>query len=82
MVRLTSPQAAAAALCAGQQDKFWEFRELLYTKQNEWEEGDDAAMQAFAKTLGLDESKFTACLADDAAGNEVSKLNTGWNIVV
>jgi protein-disulfide isomerase len=71
---LTSPRTAAAALCAGQQDKFWEFRELLYTKQNEWEEGDDAAMQAFAKTLGLDESKFTACLADDAAGNEVSRL--------
>jgi protein-disulfide isomerase len=70
---LTSPKGMAAALCAGQQDKFWEFRELLYTKQNEWEEGDAAAMQAFAKTLGLDEAKFTACLNDEAAANDVAR---------
>jgi protein-disulfide isomerase len=74
MFPLTSPKAAAAALCAGQQDKFWEFRERLYTKQNEWEEGDEAAMQTFARTLGLDEGKFSACLADEATTNEVSRL--------
>jgi protein-disulfide isomerase len=74
MFPLTSPRAGAALLCAGKQDKFWEMRELLYTKQNEWEEGDDAAMQAFAKTLGLDEAQFGACLADEATSNEISRL--------
>jgi protein-disulfide isomerase len=69
---LTSPKAAAALLCAGRQEKFWEFREQLYTKQNEWEEGDDAAMQSFAKALGLDEGEFSACLADETVANEVN----------
>lgn len=70
---LTAPRAAAAALCAGQQDKFWEFRGLLYTKQAEWTEGDDAAMQAFAKNLGLDEKAFGECLSDETVQNQVQQ---------
>jgi protein-disulfide isomerase len=70
---LTSPKAAAAALCAGKQGKFWEFRGLLYSKQAEWNEGDAAAMQGFAKELGLDEAKFTACLNDEATANDVAR---------
>lgn len=71
---LTSPKAAAALICAGQQGKFWEFRAQLYNKQVEWNEGDAAAMQGYAKELGLDEAKFTACLNDEATTNEVSRL--------
>ena len=55
---LNAPRAAVAALCAGQQGKFFEFRNILLTKQAEWKEGDDAAMQAYAKSLGLDEAAF------------------------
>lgn len=64
---VNAPRAAAAALCAGEQDKFFEFRNLLLTKQAEWNEGDDAAMQAFARELGLDEAAFGACLAGEQA---------------
>ncbi len=70
---VTAPRAAAAALCAGQQDKFWEFRELLYTKQAEWTEGDDAAMQGFAKSLGLDEKPFSDCLTNETVQNQVQQ---------
>ena len=70
---VTAPRAAAAVICAGQQDKFWEFREQLYTKQAEWTEGDDAAMQGFAKGLGLDEAAFGTCLASDEIKNQVDQ---------
>ena len=71
---LTSPQAAAALLCAGQQGKFWEFREQLYSKQVEWNEGDAEAMQDYAKALGLDEARFSDCLTGEPAANEVARL--------
>jgi protein-disulfide isomerase len=67
----TAPRAAVAALCAGRQGKFWEFRSLLYQKQAEWTEGDDAAMSGYAKSLGLDQAAFEACLKDEKAQNEV-----------
>jgi protein-disulfide isomerase len=67
----TAPRAAVAAVCAGRQGKFWEFRSLLYQKQAEWKEGDDAAMSGYAKSLGLDQAAFDACLKDATAQNEV-----------
>lgn len=67
----TAPRAAVAALCAGQQGKFWEFRSLLYQKQAEWKEGDDAAMLAYAKGLGLNSATFEQCLKDEKAQAEV-----------
>ncbi len=73
MFPLTSPKAAAALMCAGQQGKFWEFRAELFNKQAEWNEGDAAAMQGYAKALGLDEAKFTACLNDETVANEVAR---------
>jgi protein-disulfide isomerase len=60
-----------AAVCAARQGKFWEFRSLLYQKQAEWTEGDDAAMSGYAKSLGLDQAAFDACLKDEKAQNEV-----------
>lgn len=67
-----APEAAAAALCADAQGKFWEFRGLLYQKQAEWTEGDDAAMTAFSRELNLDEAAFTACLNSEDAANRVA----------
>ncbi|MCX6032380.1 MAG: thioredoxin domain-containing protein [Chloroflexi bacterium] len=61
-----APRAAAAAACAANRGKFWEFHDLLFSKQAEWKEGDDAAMAGYAKSLGLDETKFTQCLNDSA----------------
>jgi protein-disulfide isomerase len=67
-----APRAAAAAYCAGQQGKFWEFRTTLYENQAEWTEGDAAAMAGYAQEVELDAAQFTSCLADPATLNAVS----------
>jgi protein-disulfide isomerase len=59
-----APNAAAASLCALDQGKFWEYRDALYAQQSEWKDEDKAALTGYAKTLGLDEAKFTKCLND------------------
>ncbi len=68
---MSAPRAAVAALCAAKQGKFWEFRSLLYQKQAEWREGDDAAMAAYAKGLGLNSATFDSCLKDEKVQAEV-----------
>jgi protein-disulfide isomerase len=57
-----APEAAAASLCAQEQGKFWEFHDVLFKEQADWEEGDTAAMVAYATQLGLDETQFQACV--------------------
>lgn len=59
-----APKAAAAAFCALDQGKFWEFRDALYSHQTEWKDGDEAAMVGYATGVGIDEAKFKGCLAD------------------
>ncbi|MBP8241509.1 MAG: peptidylprolyl isomerase [Thermoflexales bacterium] len=60
--------SSVAVEAAGQQGKFWEMLELLYTKQAEWDKTPPASITptlvAYAKTLGLDEAKFSAALVD------------------
>jgi len=68
---VSAPKAAAAALCAAGQGKFWEFEGALFAKQAEWQEGDSAAMAGYAKSLGLDEARFSQCLADPATQVQV-----------
>ena len=63
----TAPQAATAALCAAWQGKFGEYRNLLYQKQAEWQEGDDQAMLEYANSLGLDVEVLGGCLTDGKA---------------
>jgi protein-disulfide isomerase len=59
-----APQAAVASLCAAEQGRFWEFHDLLFAKQGEWQDGDRAAMAEFGKSLGLDVGRFTQCLQE------------------
>ncbi len=60
-----APKAAEAALCAGEQNKYWEYHDLLFSNQNMWS-GNNDAEQVFgtlAQTLSLDGGKFTQCLS-------------------
>lgn len=60
------PQALPAALaagCAGLQKKFWPMHEALYANQGKL---SPALYPRLARELGLDEPKFSACLADPA----------------
>ncbi len=54
-------KAAEAALCAGDQSKFWEMRNLLLTNDKL---GTDT-ISGYAERLGLDKVKFRSCLDGD-----------------
>ena len=55
-------KAAQAAHCAGEQDKFWEMREVLFANARKLEEEN---LPNYAQILGLDMMAFDACLASD-----------------
>jgi len=55
--------AAVAARCAGQQGKFWEYREALFRDQSLLRHERYAEL---AGTFGLDTQRFEACRADPA----------------
>jgi protein-disulfide isomerase len=80
--------AAIAADCAGRQGKFWEFHDMAYANQTDWnpppsgarrpsqEEKERIAREAFirfARKLGLDRDAFTPCLDDPSARALVEK---------
>jgi protein-disulfide isomerase len=50
--------AARAASCAGQQDKFWQYHDALFADQSKLSAPD---LKATAAKLGLDTKKFDAC---------------------
>jgi protein-disulfide isomerase len=50
--------AARAARCAGEQDKFWEYHDALFQDQSKL---GDADLKSRAAKLGLDTKKFSAC---------------------
>lgn len=55
--------AAVAAKCAGEQGKYWEFREQVFRRQKDLAGGP---YDAIAATLGLDAGKFRTCRQDPA----------------
>ena len=70
--------AANAARCANEQDKFWQYRDAVFADQAKLAPAD---LKATAKSLGMDSAKFDACFdsgkydaqikADQAAGEKV-----------
>jgi protein-disulfide isomerase len=62
-----SKAAAMAAFCAGDQGKFWEFHDILFTNHTGENVGDytDEHLMAFAKKLRLDIDKFSSCVSSN-----------------
>ncbi len=58
-----SLDAASAARCADQQDKFWEYQTLVYANQNGENEGwfSRARLEAFAAAAGVDSAVWATC---------------------
>ena len=58
-----SKDSAAAAFCAMDQGKFWEFHDILYANQNGENTGSFTAkrLAAFAQKLGLNMEQFNSC---------------------
>ena len=64
-----APIAAAAAVCAGEQGKFWEMHHALFESVEQWSrDGDpDDALRRLAAGIALDPVPFAACLASRRA---------------
>lgn len=73
----TALPAAVAAACAHKEGKFWEMHDKLFANQQGLIEG---FFKASAKEIGLDETKFAACLEDASVKDAVNKdLEQGTN---
>ena len=61
-----SASASLAALCAQEQDAFWEMHELLFLGQQEWGIAEPTDLfVGYATTLGLDSASFRSCLESE-----------------
>lgn len=69
-------KAAQAAHCAGEQDRFWEMRSVLFANAKQLEEEN---LPKYAETIGLDATAFKSCLASDRhlAGIDQSSRDAG-----
>src|SRR3990170_3253719 len=63
-------KAAEATECADEQGKFWDFHDKLYKNQNSL---DLASLKIYAQQLGVDTTKFNACLDSGKMRAEVQK---------
>ena len=68
--------AHIAAECANEQDKFWNYHDILFDRQSEWNRlsSDNLSEQLieYAIMLDLDSSSFESCLSSPAMASEVS----------
>ena len=62
--------SAEAAYCAGDQDRFWEYHDLLFANQGNGSFSRDR-LRAFAQALDLDKEAFNACLSNAKYGEQV-----------
>jgi protein-disulfide isomerase len=72
-----TPIAAEAAFCAGDQDKFWEYHDLLFTNQAALF-GDlyakiENTLEAYAETVGLNLESFNGCMDSGKYKNQVEQ---------
>jgi len=67
--------AARAARCAGEQDRFWEYHDLLFARQTDWSAARGAPvslMNEYAELAGLDRGRFRSCLESDRFADVVT----------
>jgi protein-disulfide isomerase len=63
-------KAAQAAVCAGQQGKFWEYHDLLFESSSDL---SAEAFNRFAVQLGLKTTEFKSCLDSEFSRNAVMR---------
>ena len=69
-----APKAAEAAYCAEEQGKYWELREKLVANTDKL---DAKLLPDYAKQVGLDVDKFTACLE---SGRHAAKVKASTDL--
>ena len=67
--------AARASEAALLQGKFWEMHSMLYEKQSEWSNSDQALslFTAYAMSIGIDRTRFMADVESDVVKDKVNR---------
>lgn len=69
--------AAAAARCAGDQGKFWEYHDTLFQQQETWAANATTAQFArLAEAVGAERESFVACLSSGKYKDEIAAAAT------
>jgi protein-disulfide isomerase len=70
-----SQAAAEAAYCAGDQNKYWDYHDILFANQTGENVGDfsNRRLQAFAEALSLNMSEFNTCLSSGKYADRVAQ---------
>ncbi len=81
-----STDAANAAMCAKEQNKFWEYHDYLFSHQGAENSGTFAPdkLKGFATDLGLNASQFSSCLdsqkySAQVAADQAEASKNGFN---
>jgi protein-disulfide isomerase len=64
-------KSAEASECADEQGKFWEYKDILFTRQAEWSTGGIPKLKEYASMLSLDQESFDSCLDSGSMSEEV-----------
>lgn len=68
-----SQNSAKASMCAAEQERFWDYHDMLFANWNGENRGsfNDKRLIAFAETLGLDMASFNKCYDDNPYKTEI-----------
>jgi protein-disulfide isomerase len=72
-VNKESHQAANASMCALEQDKFWDYHDILFANWNGENAGafNDSRLKVFAEKIDLDMERFTSCFDENRYQEEI-----------
>jgi protein-disulfide isomerase len=85
LIGADSLSAAEAARCAGEQNKYWQYHDYLYSHQGGENSGWAGIpnLESFAVQLGLNSTLFNSCLENNTYKNAVlNDTQTGRNLGV
>lgn len=77
-----SDQAANASMCAADQNRFWDYHDILFANWSGENAGafNDKRLVAFAESIGLDMNQFNSCFRDNAFRSQINQdLQDGTN---
>jgi len=80
-----SDQAANASMCAAEQNRFWEYKEILFANWNGENLGSfaDRRLIAFAEAINLDMGTFKACFSENRYKERIDQdFNAGKDLGV
>jgi hypothetical protein len=69
-----SMEAAAASICANEQGKYWDYREMLFSNQKRVSEEGEPFLISLADDTGMDTSEFSACLSADSTMEQIELM--------